>query len=385
MRLSFGFKLGIILSLLFVFLDNRTFFYDELSRGQIVGRDFLHSWTAANLASDGKFNDIYDHTLFRTHSPNEVNKSGVAFNFAYPPQMLTFLLPLHYLDYVPALIVWSILCSILYLLSAGLSTGNSNKIWLLALAPTTFLNLSFGQNGLLTAALLIGGLRALDKYPRLAGILFGLLTIKPHLGVLIPFALIAGRYWKTLFWASLSTFLVFFSSVWILGIDAWQAWFQNAPWVYARDFIENGTGAGIFMQISPFISTRLLIEDLDVAWTVQFISALFALVTVVVVFIKSKDNTLKIATLVTATYLVSPYMHSYDMAALSVVVILLVKDELVNKRLYETEKTFFITAWLTPLITMYFSYLGLPYAPFFLISLLIMLCFKALWPNNSID
>ncbi|PSU49258.1 hypothetical protein C9J12_09775 [Photobacterium frigidiphilum] len=383
MRLSVGFLLGILLSSIFVFNDNRTFIDGELSRGQIVGRDFLHSWTAANLAGDGKFNDIYDPAVFRTHSPDNVNESGVAFNFAYPPQMLTFLLPFRNLDYVSALIVWSTLCAVLYLLAATLGSGKFDRIWLLALAPTTFLNLSFGQNGLLTGALLIGGLRALEKHPRLAGVLFGLLSIKPHLGILIPFALIAGQHWKAFFWASLSTLVVFFSSILVLGLDAWQAWFQNTPWVFAREFIEHGTGAGIFMQVSPFISTRLLIGDLGVAWGVQIISGLIALIVVVAVFIKSKDAILKMAVLVTATYLVSPYIHSYDMAALSVVVVLLVNRGL-NKGFENTEQAMFITAWLTPLIVMYFSYLGFPYAPFVIILLLTVLCLKVLRPNNSI-
>ena len=64
-------------------------------------------------------------------------------------------------------------------------------------SPAVFINAMFGQNGALTAALLIGGL----LMPRrsgliLAGILFGLLTIKPHLGILVPFCLIASRNWR---------------------------------------------------------------------------------------------------------------------------------------------------------------------------------------------
>ena len=65
---------------------------------------------------------------------------------------------------------------------------------MLALAfPATFINLFHGQNGFLNAALLGAALLALDRRPVVAGILFGLLSYKPHLGLLVPLALLAGR------------------------------------------------------------------------------------------------------------------------------------------------------------------------------------------------
>ncbi len=235
MLLSLGFLLGVMLAATFLYADNQSFIDGELSRGQTVGRDFLNGWTAAKLAGVGAFNDIYDPSLLRAHFPDNVNESGATFYFAYPPHVLALLLPFRNLGYFSALVVWSVLCVALYIFAATLGSGRYNRTWVLALAPTTFLNLSFGQSGLLTGALLVGGLRALDQYPRLAGVLFGLLSIKPHLGILIPFALIAGKHWQALFWASLSTLGIFAASVLILGPDAWQAWFQNAPWVYARE------------------------------------------------------------------------------------------------------------------------------------------------------
>jgi hypothetical protein len=48
-----------------------------------------------------------------------------------------------------------------------------------------------GQNGFLTAALLIGGWRALRWSPLLGGALLGLVTLKPQFYVLAPVALVA--------------------------------------------------------------------------------------------------------------------------------------------------------------------------------------------------
>jgi len=48
-------------------------------------------------------------------------------------------------------------------------------------APAAMVNIYVGQNGFFTAALMIAGLLSLERRPVLAGILFGLRTIKPQL------------------------------------------------------------------------------------------------------------------------------------------------------------------------------------------------------------
>ena len=69
-----GMLAGLLGSLKFVYIDNKDFLNGELSRGQVVGRDFLHSWIAVNLADEGKYNDIYNPELLVSHSPDEVKK-----------------------------------------------------------------------------------------------------------------------------------------------------------------------------------------------------------------------------------------------------------------------------------------------------------------------
>ena len=68
----------------------------------------------------------------------------------------------------------------------------------LAVAPGVAVNVFFGQNGFLTAALLIGGLVNLDRRPILSGILFGMLTIKPQFGLLLPVLLLITGRWRVI-------------------------------------------------------------------------------------------------------------------------------------------------------------------------------------------
>src|SRR3546814_13973031 len=79
-------------------------------------------------------------------------------------------------------------------------------------------------NGFLTGALLIGGLRLLGTKPIVAGILFGILTVKPQLGILLPFALLAARQWTAIAAAGATTVLLVGISVLLFGWESWQAY-----------------------------------------------------------------------------------------------------------------------------------------------------------------
>ena len=65
-------------------------------------------------------------------------------------------------------------------------------------APATGITLISGQTGYLSGALMVAGLRLLPARPVLAGVMFGLLTYKPQLGVLIPVALVAMGGWRAI-------------------------------------------------------------------------------------------------------------------------------------------------------------------------------------------
>ncbi len=64
--------------------------------------------------------------------------------------------------------------------------------------PAALWNITAGQNGFLTAALIGGTLGLLERRPALAGVCLGLLTYKPQFGLLFPLVLIADRRWLTI-------------------------------------------------------------------------------------------------------------------------------------------------------------------------------------------
>ena len=124
--------------------------------------------------------------------------------WSYPPSIILFGAPLALMPVLPAYLVWTFgTVVLLHLAIRPLRLPTVLHLATLA-SPAVFINAMFGQNGALTAALLIGGMLAAPKRPIFAGVLFGLLTVKPHLGILIPFCLIASHNWRA-FVGQLST------------------------------------------------------------------------------------------------------------------------------------------------------------------------------------
>src|SRR5207253_7794896 len=64
----------------------------------------------------------------------------------------------------------------------------------------------------------------------LAGILFGLLTYKPHLGLVLPFALLALGAWRAIFAGTVTAIVLVGTSVAVFGLEPWRSYFElTAP------------------------------------------------------------------------------------------------------------------------------------------------------------
>lgn len=180
------------------------------------------------------------------------------------------------------------------LVSAGGGSSLAIVLPLLA-APATLINFSMGQKAFLTAALFLGGLNWLDRRPLLAGILFGALTFKPQLGLLIPVMLLAGRYWST-FVATVITMLGLFAwSYLFVGFEAWRDYLTiGVP--AQRELMEHGRGWFLSMMPSSFAAARLLGFGVSTGYIVQGLSAPGAAIRVAWAYYKGRDPGTKAVT-----------------------------------------------------------------------------------------
>ncbi len=101
-----------------------------------------------------------------------------------------------------------------------------------------------------------GGLLLLDGWPLAAGCLFGLMTYKPHLVILVFPALMLARRWKAFTAAVATSLLLIFISVAVFGYQLWLTFFQamafparevamgSAPWRIMPTFFVAVRAAG---------------------------------------------------------------------------------------------------------------------------------------------
>jgi len=287
--------------------------------GKVIGEDFVDFWVGAKFALDGHGATAYDLEALRTAIVDVARAPIEPYLYSYPPSMMLLTLPLALFPFTIALAVWTISgIMVLYALLRQLMNQQNAMITLLA-APATFVNAIFGQTGALSAAFLGGGLLLLNTHPITAGLVLGLLSYKPHLGILLPVALVCGGHWRAFMGATFSVGALAGASAAIVGLEAWQAFPAR---VFDMQTIISLQGQGLWHRIpTTFISARLLGFQPMTAWLFHAPVALLAFITVGVVWRRrSNMASVKATVLVLATLLVTPYAWDYDMVVLVVVV-----------------------------------------------------------------
>lgn len=313
-----------------------------------IGRDFVNYWAAGAAVFDGALMQIFDASLFHPYQERLLGRSFVDHNWSYPPHMLLLIWPLGQLPYLWALAAWSFLGLAVYLWASTAGRRDAGLLLLaLLVAPATYENFAGGQNGFFTAALLIGGLRLLGSRPVLAGILFGILTVKPQLGILLPLALLAARQWQAIAAAGVTAAIMVGTSVLWFGWESWQAYIDLVV-PYQAQLMSAGRGVFLTMMPSAYIGLRLVEAEPLIRSGVQVLFALLAATGVCWAFARSKDADLKFAVLAVGTFLAAPYSFTYDMTTVSLAVALIALRGL-SEGFLTGERVALTVVWILPM------------------------------------
>jgi hypothetical protein len=195
--------------------------------GHALGRDFVNYWSAGQMVREGHIAPIFDRDGFLA-AEHRLFDPRLPFHFwSYPPVALFLVAPLGWLPYVPALIAWSVAGVVALVPAARGFLPDPREAVLLVACPATAIDIALGQNGALTAALLIGGLALWDTRPRTAGALLGLLIFKPQMALMLPVAVIAERRWITMGVAVAVALGLLLLSVPVFGLDAWRGYLSS--------------------------------------------------------------------------------------------------------------------------------------------------------------
>ncbi|NJR13636.1 MAG: DUF2029 domain-containing protein [Phyllobacteriaceae bacterium] len=291
----------------------------------LFGRDFLNTWNYANGYFDGTLNAWLDGETYHAMLRQRYGEAFSIHNLSYPPHMLPLIWPLAFLPYGWALAVWSaggLLAMAATLHLAGLSPRRAPALfWLAFVLPAAIMCLLAGQIGLYAGALLLSGLLLRSTSPVLAGMLFGLLTIKPQLGLLIPLLLLVERRWSVIAAATLTTVTLVALSILMVGVEGWQTYLREVPPV--RQAVLTSWG-GIMLAMMPtaYINARNIGMG-DWASLAQLVATCATLVLFVVVLIRQRDPLWRNFAVLIATACVSPYFFSYDLVSLALAALML--------------------------------------------------------------
>jgi arabinofuranan 3-O-arabinosyltransferase len=240
-----------------------------------VPSDFVNVWAAGRMVLDGYPASVYDWPAHKLVEEAAIGHHFDGyFGWHYPPTFLFVAAALALLPYAAAYAFWVFATFPAYLIAIRAIIGDRIGYLLAAAFPAILSNFIVGQNGFLTAGLIGGALVLLQRQPIWAGILLGLLTYKPHLGILFPIALIAGGCWRTFFTAAIVAVLMAGASWLAFGGDAWHAFFANIGHT-SQAFLSEGWADFAKLQ-TAFGLTRALGGSEALAWSVQAAVAVLA-------------------------------------------------------------------------------------------------------------
>jgi hypothetical protein len=299
------------------------------SDGSRLWTDFLAIWSAGAQTLHTGAASVYGVSALDAVQNSVVsNLAGHHLPFAYPPPFLLVAVPLSTLPYVVAFMLWQAITLALYGVAIYLIIPRREAVMLALAFPVVYTNAFAGQEGLLAAALLAASLALLDRLPIVAGIVFGLLTFRPQLGVVFPIILLLNGRWRTLISAATTTMCLAGVSLWCFGIDAWRSCLAHVSDHAAATLLEGqAVGSWALLQ-SVFALVRSLGGTAALAWLCQITVSSLTILTLVWLWRQPVRQNLKAAALALGAPMITPYLYYYDLCILAVPAAFLVADGL---------------------------------------------------------
>lgn len=256
------------------------------------------------------------HAMYGGISDRQAHGVGFA-PFMYPPTFIPLIAPLAYFPYWLSWFLWLGVTAVPYL-AAMRRLLPSPWGWPVALAaPPAFYNVVYGQTGFISGGLIALGLILLRRNPVWAGIFIGLASVKPHLGILLPLAFIAGGQWRAFAAAALTVIITMVVSVLAYGDDPWFAFIGT--FLFHMDGFAHG--AYNYKPMTTVLATLSMAgAPSGVAWASQYATSAMMAALVAWVWWRGRNRPdllgLQGAVLCLATPLALPMAYLYDLVLL---------------------------------------------------------------------
>jgi Glycosyltransferase family 87 len=301
--------------------------------------DFTTMWMSGIFAGSSDPARMYDDLAWPAAWKNLTGVEGCPLaqgHTSYPPLLLFFTYPLGLMPYLAAFAAWTMVTLLLYLVAIYLIVPRPIAI-LVALSPfPVFFNIFLGQNGFLVAGLMGLSLALMPRRPQLSGVLLGLLTFKPQIGILFPLALLVSGKWRVVISAMATSVVLIVTSAIVFGYQGWlsfiRALVDRGPNLSPR--LESVYGLLWLAGVSP-----------PIAWAIQL--AVAGAVTAILCWIWARPlpHSLKAAALCSAAAMATPYVHGHDLCILAIAAAFLLKDS-VERGFLPGDRLIMLFSWI---------------------------------------
>jgi hypothetical protein len=320
------------------------------------GLDFSVFWTAAYMMLDGHPLQVYDPIVFGNTQVALFGgfAAGQSAPWLYPPAFLLLITPIALLPYPVAYALFIGASALFFVIGTVQFSGLSKALGkarsaglLVAASPCVFVAAIIGQNALLTAAIAAFALRWIDRYPARAGLCIGLLAIKPQLGLVFPFVLVAARAWRVIAYAALSALLISAIGALACGVQSLHAFLDNTNALRGM-LMEQGSHH--FWFASPTLLAALRANGVPIgpAYIAHLCLAVIAIGVACRVWRGTSDARLRGSILVVSTLLASPYLWHYELVWLGIALACLTALGL-EKGWMRGEQEVVALGWMLPL------------------------------------
>jgi hypothetical protein len=290
----------------------------------VVGRDFLNFWMYGRTAWTPYPSRFYEHQLYRDALAVLLGPDYPGQNWSYPPSIMLVAALFGRLPYLAALLCWTVLGLTLFVWVIRRYVGDGRLLAAILLSPAAVFCLISGQSSFVTAAMLLTIFACLDRRPVLAGILLGLLTLKPQLGVLFPVMLAASGRWRVFLVASATALLIVAATTALFGPQVWIDFVQKGLPVQNLVLADpDRIGTAYYPTI--FMNVRGVDASYVLAMSIQACFSAFAVCAVFFAFRYRRDGDpqLLAALFFACSICAVPYLLSYDALPATCLVVML--------------------------------------------------------------
>lgn len=287
-------------------------------QGPLIGGDFIVFWTAGLEALRGGATALYEPASFQESLKAQFPQApSYAVTWQYPPSMLLAVAPFANAPYLAAFAIWGLIGLAFYLIAARTLNKDATALYFLAASPAMFHGFATGQTGFFTALFLLGA--AFDPGRRwlIAGIAAGALTLKPQLGLLIPIAYAAAGCWRAFCVAAASTLALAGAAYGAYGADIWPA-FVDAVIGHGREM--DDVGFPTWKLVTPYGAALHFGADAGSAMALQGVASIGLAGLVFAIWRRTDDRLLRIAALLAAAPLATPYAFYYEAPVMALAV-----------------------------------------------------------------